>query len=66
MKIVRHRLQEDDGTPIEFVGSPNRGGQLADPRYLVMHYTAGRDLRSSVDWFANPMARCASVARFPS
>lgn len=53
MKISNHRLQNDDGTPVEFVRSPNVGGKLEAPKYLVMHYTAGRSARSSVNWLTN-------------
>ena len=40
MKILRHRLVRDDGTPYPYVASPNVGGQIQH-RYLIIHYTAG-------------------------
>lgn len=55
MKISNHRLQNDDGTPVEFVRSPNVGGRLT-PQYLVMHYTAGRSARGSINWLTNRQA----------
>lgn len=59
MKISDHRLQNDDGTPVEFVQSPNVGGDL-DPQYLVMHYTAGRSVRASINWLTNPDAKASA------
>lgn len=44
LEIANHRLV---GDKVTFKETPNRGGVLA-PRYLVMHYTAGRSLDSSV------------------
>jgi N-acetylmuramoyl-L-alanine amidase len=59
MKIVNHRLCEDDGTPCNFVRSPNRGGTI-EAEYLVMHYTAGRSAESSVNWLINPNANASA------
>jgi N-acetylmuramoyl-L-alanine amidase len=47
MKIIRHRLHQDDGTPYAFRTSPNKGGKV-EHEYLVMHYTAGRDAESTI------------------
>lgn len=44
LRIVNHRLVGDD---CSFRATPNIGGPLS-PRYLVLHYTAGRSLESSV------------------
>lgn len=59
MKIKNHRLVNDDGTPVRFVKTPNVGGPV-DPRYLVMHYTAGRDAAESIAWMANPAAKASA------
>lgn len=45
LRIENHRLAGDQ---VSFKETPNRGGILK-PRYLVMHYTAGRSLESSVE-----------------
>ena len=47
MKIVRHRLHHDDGTPYPYRESPNRGGKI-DHKFLVIHYTAGSSVDGSV------------------
>ena len=59
MKIVNHRLREDDGRALGFVVSPNKGGKI-EHKYLVIHYTAGRSAESSVNWFANPEAKASA------
>ena len=45
LRIENHRLV---GPDVSFRATPNVGGALV-PRYLVMHYTAGRSLESSVE-----------------
>ncbi len=34
MKVVNHRLCQDDGTPFEFIRSPNQSGAIT-PEYLI-------------------------------
>lgn len=55
MKIVNHRLVKDDGTPYPFVATPNMGRKV-EPRYLVIHYTAGRSARESIGFLATKKA----------
>ncbi len=45
--------------PIPFVESPNHGGEI-QPKYLVLHYTAGRSAQSSVSWLTNPKAKASA------
>ena len=58
MKIVNHRLCHQDGTPYPCVASPNKGGKM-QPRYLIMHFTAGRGFDSAVKWLSNPQAKAS-------
>lgn len=58
MHVVDHILQQGDGS-VDFVESPNRGGTL-DPKYLVLHYTAGRDAAGSIRWLAGADARASA------
>jgi N-acetylmuramoyl-L-alanine amidase len=58
MRIVDHRLVLDGG-PVDFRPTPNKGGTL-QPRFLVMHYTAGRSAEGSADWLCNPLARASA------
>ncbi len=59
MKIRNHRLLQDDGTALPFQASPNKNGVL-QPRWLVMHYTAGRNADSSISWLVNPQAKASA------
>ncbi len=59
MKVINHRLIQDDGTPVPFKASPNTGGGLR-ARWLVMHYTGGRSTESSVAWLLNPQSRASA------
>ena len=59
MKIVKHRLVKDNGTPYPFVSTPNVGGKV-EPRYLVMHYTAGRNAKESIDFLATRAAKASA------
>ncbi len=45
LSIKNHRLV---GDPVSFRPTPNVGGALA-ARYLVLHFTAGRSLETSVE-----------------
>lgn len=54
MKIKNHRLYEDDGQPVEFIPTPNVSSYALQPQYLVMHYTAGKTVRSAVNTLTNP------------
>ena len=59
MKIKNHRLYLDDNTQVPYKPSPNRGGKI-DPRFLVMHFTAGRNFESSLAWLTNPLAKASA------
>jgi N-acetylmuramoyl-L-alanine amidase len=59
MDIIDHRLVLANG-PARFVATPNLGQGVLDPVYLLIHYTAGRGLDSSVAWLADPRARASA------
>ena len=50
MEIINHRLFKKSGDPYAFVESPNRSRGLK-PEYLVIHYTAGRNAKETIEWF---------------
>jgi len=54
--IENHRLV---GTGVSFVETPNKGGDIT-PRYLVMHYTAGKSAQSSINWLSNPESKASA------
>ncbi len=59
MKILNHRLHRDDGTPYPFRDTPNKGGVI-QPRWLVMHYTAGRSAAESLGWLTSAQAKASA------
>lgn len=59
MKIRNHRLVDDNGTALPFVDTPNRSGVMT-PRYLIMHYTAGRSAASSIAHMAKRSAKASA------
>jgi len=59
MKILRHKLCNDDGSPFPFRKSPHTGAKI-DHQYLVMHYTAGQSAESSVNWLTNPASKASA------
>ena len=59
MYEVRSDRLYADGVPVEFRSTPNVGKALK-PRFLVMHYTAGRSHDSSVAWMCNPAAKASA------
>ena len=54
--IREHRLR---GKGVTHVETPNKGGRI-EPKYLVFHYTAGRNAQSSVNWLTNPDASASA------
>lgn len=59
VRIKQHRLHRDDGAPVRFEPSPNSGGKVQH-KYLVMHYTAGRDAESAVRTLVNPATKASA------
>lgn len=60
MKIINHLLHRDDGTPYPFVRTPNVSSGALDPRFLVMHFTAGSSAAESISWLKNPAAKASA------
>ncbi|HUS01197.1 MAG TPA: N-acetylmuramoyl-L-alanine amidase, partial [Chitinophagaceae bacterium] len=59
MQIKNHLLFHDNGNPVSFRATPNKGGRYK-PEYLVMHYTAATTAASSINWFLNPVAKASA------
>jgi N-acetylmuramoyl-L-alanine amidase len=61
MQVKDHRLILSGGRKAEFKPTPNiSSGVTIKPRYLVMHYTAGASLDSSVNWLRDPRAKASA------
>lgn len=59
MNVRRHKLVLDNGERARFERTPNMG-EAMEPRFLVMHYTAGPALESSVRWLRRREARASA------
>ena len=59
MKIINHRLINDDDTAVPFKQSPNMGRNVRH-KFLVMHFTAGRGAQESIDWLASEKAKASA------
>lgn len=59
MQIKNHLLHHDNGTPVSFKATPNKGGRYT-PQYLVMHYTAATTAQSAINWFMQPVAQASA------
>lgn len=55
MTIKNHALIEATQLP-----SPNHGGKLIEPKYIVVHYTAGRTAASSARWLCDKKSRASA------
>ncbi|MGR5546652.1 N-acetylmuramoyl-L-alanine amidase [Vibrio sp. PNB22_2_2] len=60
MKIKAHKLFRTDDSQVPFKRSPNQSSGAIQPRYLVMHYTAGSSAESSISWLTNPLAKASA------
>ncbi|MEO1083980.1 MAG: N-acetylmuramoyl-L-alanine amidase [Acidobacteriota bacterium] len=60
LKISDHKLRATGADKVSHKSSPNIGKVLARPRYLIMHYTAGRGFERDVSWLCNPDAKASA------
>lgn len=59
MRILRHKLEPENGESVRHERTPNLSSPMK-PRFLVIHYTADRDLESSVRWLLRKEARASA------
>lgn len=63
MEISNHKLKCKNGDfSVSYEESPNCSGPFANelPDTIVIHYTAGSSLSSSVNWLTNPQAKASA------
>jgi N-acetylmuramoyl-L-alanine amidase len=60
MKILNNRLVLDSDVPVRFVSTPNHAGPLDEKAFIIMHYTGGSSLQSTVTWFTDPKSQVSS------
>lgn len=46
--------------PVRAVKTPNVGGSMSVRRFLLMHFTAGRNAESSINWLCNPSSKVSA------
>lgn len=59
MKIKNHLLHYDNGNPISYKPTPNKGRKYK-PQYIVMHYTGATTARSTINWFLRKEAKASA------
>ncbi|MEM8527783.1 MAG: N-acetylmuramoyl-L-alanine amidase [Bacteroidota bacterium] len=59
MEIKNHRLYQN-GTQVPYQLSPNRKTSRPSYDFLIVHYTAGRNAESSVNWLTNPNSKASA------
>ena len=62
MKIHDHKLQADQDKAISYQETPNNSGQFTGglPDTIIMHYTAGANLESSVNTLTKPSVKASA------
>lgn len=48
-----------EGQDVHFTDSPNHSSNI-DPKFLILHYTAGPSLDSAIRWFSNPRSKASA------
>jgi N-acetylmuramoyl-L-alanine amidase len=62
MKIVSHWLVSDEPSEKIIVSKTLNAGELIDPDYLVIHYTATDTASSAIDWFMDTRSNPDRIA----
>ncbi len=60
MQVLDHHLCSDGGTAVPESRSPNHGGLLLKPTHILLHYTAGANAESSINWLCDPRAKASA------
>jgi len=62
MKIVKHWLEKENDTEKIVISKSGNAGDLIDPDYVVIHYTATKDANSAINWFMNTSSNPDRIA----
>ena len=54
-----HRLINEDGAPVRFLPAHGQGAEI-NPRFAIIHYTAGGSAESTAQYFASETARASA------
>jgi N-acetylmuramoyl-L-alanine amidase len=59
VKVKNHRLVNNSGKPYPYKESPNKSNSI-NPKYLIIHYTAGSSAEGSISWLTNKASRVSA------
>lgn len=61
--VKDHKLFFHTGDPrvVENRQTPNHGGYLEHPKFILTHYTGGHNAESSAEWLCNPIAKASAA-----
>ena len=62
MRIVKHWLEKENDTEKIVISKSGNAGDLIDPDYVVIHYTATKDANSAISWFMNTSSNPDRIA----
>ncbi len=60
MKITANRLISENNSEILINENTNNKGGIIDPKFIVIHFTAGRSAESSAEWFKDSSAKASA------
>lgn len=59
--VDRHQLRSDDPTArLQLMASPNCSGQLVEPAFVILHYTAGTSFQSACKWLTSERSKASA------
>ncbi len=59
MQVKNNLLYNNDGTPVGFRPTPNKGSTIS-PIYIVMHYDAAPNATSAINWMTDPVSQVSA------
>lgn len=60
MRILRHKLIMDDGSPVTWMKADKDSGATLKQDYIIIHYTAGASALSTANFFASSEAQASA------
>lgn len=60
MKIKNNRLVSDDNSEVIIQETTDNQGGTINPKFIILHFTAGRSAETSVKWFKDTKAKASA------
>lgn len=57
---IKNNLLYVDGKQVQYRKSPNVGGKIKKPRFLIIHYTAANSAESAISWMVSPQSKVSA------